>query len=234
MPFGERLSLVSSSPIFQALDSSILSEIARRAVCRTHPPGEFLYRKGEEADSVLLVINGLVRLSLASPEGREFSVRLATRGDSLGETALANAISRDTDCLALTHSRVLKIRRNMLSKADIGAISSDLNRLLGQRLSSLLAIVEEIALHNLEGRLARLFCRLDQQQYLSLHQLHQGLLANMANASRPKVNQQLKKLHNLGAIKLASGQVISINRALLTKLFTIKGEKVSRHNETGR
>lgn len=220
IPFGERLAIISQCTLFSALNTNTHSEIARGAISQNHQVGELLFRRGESANSLLLVVDGLLRLSLLSSCGREISLFAAGRGDILGENVLLGPGRREADCLAITKAQVLRIRLNALTESIMEEISQGLNVHLYQRVSEMLGLVEDITLHNLETRLARLLCRLEQQHTSLLH-FHQGLIASMAGATRPKVNRQLWRFHRSGAIELRAGKIVAIQRNLLEKIAGI-------------
>ena len=77
-------------------------------------------------------------------------------------------------------------------------------------------------MYPLEIRLARLLLRLDRRArarpVLSPDRLHQGLLALMANATRHKVNEQLRRFDTLGAIRLKAGAVFITQEKILREI----------------
>lgn len=167
------------------------------------------------------MLEGRIRLSDLSSDGRELSFDIAGPGHIFGEiasldggerTAGATAISR-VQAMALPQKALLElIEKN--PKVAIAAI-----RFLCQRLRDTDHRLEAIALHRIEVRLARLMLSAIKQQApapkdgkakLNLG-MSQGELALLIGASRPKVNIALAMLEDMGAItKAGSGYVCDI------------------------
>jgi CRP/FNR family transcriptional regulator, cyclic AMP receptor protein len=98
------------------------------------PAGSTIYRSGE-APRTLLVVRGLLRVYMASPEGRQVTVRYAREGDVLGIAVLVGGPA-DVGVQALDRSRLFRIDSRVLTAAarrDAGvawALAEDLNRRL--------------------------------------------------------------------------------------------------------
>jgi CRP-like cAMP-binding protein len=156
------------------------------------------------------VLEGRIRLSILSSDGRELSFAHAGPGSIFGEiatldggerTAGATAISR-VKAMALPQRAMLELIENNPQVA-LAAI-----RFLCARLRETDQRLEAIALHRIEVRLARLMLSALKLQSpgsagrsvgLDLG-MSQGELALLIGASRPKVNIALTMLQDMGAI----------------------------------
>lgn len=164
-----------------------------------------------------------MRVSLLSPGGREFVVEVVGRGEALN--GLGADLSLDGPALLATareQTRLLRIPPEALHRSDAGTeILRRWNFALVEQLCRSLQLIEDLALYPLEARLARLLARLDGrsrgQAAPPLHRFTQGDLAQMANATRPKVNRHLHDFHRIGAIELERGSVRMRDPALLAQ-----------------
>src|SRR5438105_8149919 len=73
---------------------------------------ERIFSRGDRGDSVLLLKQGCVKLSLTSEEGKEAIVSVRDTGHLIGESSLASRpSSRSTDAIALTDVDALRLER---------------------------------------------------------------------------------------------------------------------------
>jgi len=78
------------SEFFGGLSASALADLETMLVPVSHPANKVLFSETQPADGVLVVIEGEVRLSINSTDGRRLSLRIAGPGEVLG---LSSALS---------------------------------------------------------------------------------------------------------------------------------------------
>ncbi|MCR4374307.1 MAG: cyclic nucleotide-binding domain-containing protein [Acidobacteria bacterium] len=76
-----------------------------------HQPGDAIYAQGDPADCVLYILDGGIKLSVVSPEGREAVVAVLGPDEFFGEGAMAEPPARTGSATAISLSRVLAIPR---------------------------------------------------------------------------------------------------------------------------
>jgi CRP-like cAMP-binding protein len=201
-----------------------LSEVDRRAVAAqmheaTYESNQLIFGRGDPGEEMHLVVEGRVRLSVLSVEGRVLSFNHASRGDVFGEIATLDGQARTADATALTRVTTMtltraSLRRLMDTKPLLAhaAIAS-----LCRRLRATSEQIEAIALHSVEVRLARFLLaaialrgqgEVGTQPValdLGMSQTELGLLLG---ASRSKVNEALANLEKLGAAHRSEGRVV--------------------------
>jgi CRP/FNR family transcriptional regulator, cyclic AMP receptor protein len=213
-----RPSFWRSFPVFAELEPDVLSRIASAARPRDWAAGEVLFLRGDPGDWLVALSQGRVKLTLATPQGRELVLRHAEAGDSLGELALFDQETRSADATALvpTVGHVLHRRDFLEISARYPALTETVLRYLCRRLRETTDQLESIALYNLEARLARFLL-------FTLRQLHgedlpdeamlrldisQSEIAAVLGASRPKVNRALQVLIASGALRREADMLI--------------------------
>ncbi|VTL99025.1 transcriptional regulator [Pseudomonas aeruginosa] len=219
----ERLQAIVDCSLFHKLDSQAQLALARMASVRVYRTGEALFRRGDRSGTLFLVCDGWVRLAL-DRGAKEFSLSLHSRGDVLAEHVLLGVGYHESDCLAITHVRVLRFVSVAISEAILNDLWGSLNARMAQRVQLLLERVEDLSLHTLDTRLARLLCRLSAQR-VPLPYLSQGVLASMANASRTKMNQMLRRFQRLGVIEMRGGRIIAVDGERLLMLCDDTGRR---------
>lgn len=123
--------------------------------------GEMLWREGDPARHVALVLRGRLRVQRSRPR-REVTLDVAVPGDILGEVALSLGASYQSDVVCPRHASVLQIParevRALLEQAPRVALALALD--LAQQVVRLYRSTEDLACTSVEQRLARVLLRL--------------------------------------------------------------------------
>lgn len=197
--------ILRSVPIFCDLDEPVLAKIAQHIHRRSWVAGQALFSKGDEGSYMLIVAGGRIRISMVSAAGRELLIRIASRGDMVGEIACFDGGVRTADAAAVGAVQALVLSRR--DYCDIASRFPALNTAVVQYLCNIVRDTDDrlegLALHNLKARLARfiLFAvrelngsDADAASHLSID-LTQGELSQFLGASRPKINRVLNDFH---------------------------------------
>src|SRR4030095_14279112 len=139
-----------------------LSEVDRGAVAEqmreaTYAPGQLIFGRGDAGEEMHLVVEGRVRLSVLSAEGRVLSFGHAGRGDIFGEIATLDGQTRTADATALTRVTTAMLSRSSLRRLMEAKpqLAQAMVALLCRRLRATSDQIEAIALHSTQVRLAR-------------------------------------------------------------------------------
>ena len=197
----------------QSLSAEELARVAVEIIDKRVPADGYVCRKGEAVASWIGVIDGLVKMSTLSTEGKLTTLTGVPAGGWFGEGSLLKEEPRRYDIMALRESRIAYLPRatfNRLLNTNLG-----FNRfLLGQlneRLGQFIALVESERLLDPDARVARslgalfnpvLYPGIGRQIQISQEEI--GLLAGV---SRQRVNQALPVLERAGLLKVAYGGV---------------------------
>ncbi len=214
-------------PIFSALDPGTFRILAGHAQSKRWSAGATMFQRGDVGDHMLAIVEGRVRLTLTSAQGRELLLRQLGPGDILGELAIIDGLPRSAEASAVEPTTAIVLRRDRF--LEVAKQRPDLGLAFASYLCSLIRNtnfqMESIALHNLQGRLIRFLLHSLNQAYphgppsaavLDLN-LNQTDLSSILGASRPKLNHALQTLIQDGAIS-RSGDAIQCNVARLREL----------------
>jgi CRP-like cAMP-binding protein len=218
-----------ASPFFQHMAEPELDEIIAFATERRVPKGSVIFTKGDPGSSMMAVLAGRVRVSAVSADGREVTLNVIGPGEIFGEIALLDGKPRSADCTTLEDSVLMVVeRRHFLPflMRNEGLV----DRLLGvlcDRLRRTSLALEEIALFDLQARLARLLMKLSQDYGRPLPgggvridlKLSQRDLATLVASSRETVNKQLRGWREQGVVEQSAGYLVVKDSAALTRLF---------------
>ena len=96
--------------IFDGVDPLTLAEVAPALKLRLFMEGDVVLRQGEQADHLLILVSGQVRISASNPTSVK-DVNLAVRGEGevVGEQAFIGETRRTATATALVTSKVLQL-----------------------------------------------------------------------------------------------------------------------------
>jgi CRP-like cAMP-binding protein len=182
----------------------LTAELRRRVVTETTvrrvQSGRFVCRKGEPVEYWIGVIEGLVKLSSGSREGKTISFTGIPAGGWFGEGSLLKSEPRRYDAVALRDSVVAYMPRDtftLLLDSSV-AFNRFLLTQLNERLGQFIAMVEHDRLLGPEGRLATELAALFNPHLYpgnrSTLRISQEELAHLVGLSRQRVNKALKRL----------------------------------------
>ena len=205
--------LLRASSWTRSLGPAELERVQRETLVRDLPVGVPVCRKGEVVEHWIGLIDGLVKMTSVSPEGKTTTFTGVTSGGWFGEGSLLKDRFRKYDVVTLRDSRVAYMPSatfNWLLDSNI-----DFNRFLlmqlNERLAQFIAVVEHERLLETDARVARslagLFNPLLYPDQAKDVQLSQEELGYLCNVSRQRVNQALHRLEKEGLVKIEYGRI---------------------------
>ncbi len=207
---GDVVELLAKTQLFGGLPEDQQQKLAQQMRPVSFGSGQQIFSRGDAGTDLYLVLQGRVRLSIISLEGRELAFTHASPGDIFGEIATLDGGARTADATAVSAVKALSLSRaqlNTLLENSPQFVKAAI-QLVCQRLREGDQQLEVIALHRIEVRLARYLLSAVRQQHGDEPPDHpaialgisQGELALVLGASRPKVNAALMTLEDGGAI----------------------------------
>jgi len=202
--------LLAQTHLFGDLDEHDRLTVVSRMRRVQFETNQMIFARGDQGREVYLVLEGRIRLSVLSAEGRELSFAHAGPGELFGEIATLDGGERTAGATAIGSVSAMSLPQRALIELieSQPKVAKAAIRFLCQRLRDTDHKLEAIALHRIEVRLARLMLSALKFQGvepkngqvkldLGLSQSEVGLLIG---ASRPKVNLAITALEDMGAI----------------------------------
>jgi CRP-like cAMP-binding protein len=215
--------LLAKISIFSGLDTGTLAEIAKAMRETTFKSGALIFSVSDPGQQLYIVLDGRVRISVLTAEGRQISFRHVEPGEAFGEIAVFDSGPRSANATALTAVKAATLSRASFDQlaTKYPAIYAAALRFVCDRLRRTSEQLEAIALHPLEVRLARLLLSMARQQDPKAQKvvrlssrLSQGELALLIGATRPRVNDALALLEGQDAVKRESNIIVCDLEAL--------------------
>lgn len=204
------LDMLQQTHLFGALDETDRKAVAQEMREATYGNGQSIFARGDAGRDIYLVMQGRVRLSVLTAEGRELSFAHAEPGHIFGEIAVLDGGARTADATAVTKVSAYTLSKGALTRLinERSIVREGVIQFLCRRVREADHQLEGIALYPIEVRLARFFLAAAHQKggadegskvVIDLP-ISQGELALLIGASRPKVNAALAMLEDGGAI----------------------------------
>lgn len=197
----------------RSLTPAQLARVEAETVVRDLPVGVPVCRKGEAVEHWIGVVDGLVKMTSVTPEGKTTTFTGVTSGGWFGEGSLLKDRTRKYDVVTLRESRIAYMPRSTfewLLDSDIG-FNRFLLMQLNERLAQFIAMVEYERLLEPDARVARslagLFNPILYPDQATEVQLSQEELGYLSGVSRQRANQALKKLEDAGLVKIEYGRI---------------------------
>jgi CRP/FNR family cyclic AMP-dependent transcriptional regulator len=96
--------------LFGGLTDGDLQHLVDTLVVLTPPPGEILFREGDQGRDMFVVLEGEVEVLKRSKTGSDARVAMLGPGDWFGEMSILDVQPRSATVVGLAPSRLLKIR----------------------------------------------------------------------------------------------------------------------------
>lgn len=181
----------------------MLQLIAASGVERNLVRGDVLFKEGDVADSLYIVVRGRLAIAIANPiDHRETVVSLMEPGDLFGEMAMLDDGPRSAMARALEISTVLAIPYEAVLGVfrEQPALLWGVTRLLAQRLRVMDETLADSVFLDVTGRTAKRLLELSEGADEFTLPVTQEELAGMVGASRERVNKAIASFIRLGWI----------------------------------
>jgi CRP-like cAMP-binding protein len=191
--------------------------------------GQAVMRKGDPADAIMVLLQGRLRVSAVSVDGRAITFRLVEPVEMVGEIGVLDGRPRTADVAAVVASRLLVLRRESCVDAIAAhpAIAQAMLQLMCMRLRETSDGLERVATQRLPARIAQLLLRLAAEYGRPTPgggvklpmRLSQSEIGTLVAATREAVNKQLRLWRDDGLLTIESGHVVLLRPALLADIF---------------
>jgi CRP/FNR family transcriptional regulator len=202
--------LLARFPVFAELPAARLDEMLAAAPVRRVPAGSVLFEPNMPCEGFPLVLEGSVRVTKASPSGREIVLYRVSPGEGCILSGGCLLGHNDYAARGLAESDVTLLKISPAQFQDlilqVPAFRRFVFDMYGARLSEVMELIEEVAFRKLDTRLARLLV----QRGPVLNATHQNL-ADELGSVRVFVSRLLRSFEERGWVTLERERVSVID-----------------------
>ena len=196
-----------------------MHKVEKDIIVRFVPAGAYVCRKGDTVDFWMGVIEGFLKMSSVSPEGKTVTFSCMLAGGWFGEGSLLKTEIRKYDVVALRDSRVAFMPRatfNWLLDNSI-PFNRFLLQQLNERLSLFISLVEYDRMLDPDTRMARCLAAMFNP-YLNPGgnmqlQISQEEIGYISSVSRQRANQSLQLLEKKKLLSVDYGGITILDLA---------------------
>src|SRR5262245_14185824 len=206
--------------LFRGLSPEERNVLVARAHLRRFDAGDTIFLMDSAGDCMMAILEGNVRISVPSPEGKEIVLAILHPREVFGEIALLDGKGPTADARAMTKCSIAALdRRDVLAFFERHpAAWPKLVDVLCERLRRTDQHLAEMALLEIPLRLAKTLLRLLQGDAGPKISLSQRELGNIVGASRESVNKCLNEWQRRGIVTIEDNFITIANRKVLEQM----------------
>jgi CRP/FNR family transcriptional regulator len=201
--------LVRSLPFLQRADEPLVRELKQAASFARIPAGRDVFVEGDRVDGIALLLSGVVRVYKIGETGREITLYRFGLGQSCILTANAIHSRQSFPAIATVEQDAEAVMipadtfRDWVRRFDLWR--EFVFDLLSQRLSTVMAVVEEVAFRRMDARLASFL--LNQARIQNPMRITHQKIAAELGSSREVISRLLEDFAEEGLLRAGRGSI---------------------------
>ncbi len=144
--------------IFANLNGKQLQSLPDKLQPRRYQRGEVIFHEDDPADWMHIIVDGRVKISMASEDGWERDIALFQSGDCFGEMALLDGSNRSATATAVDATETMVLFRQGFLDYFLGEnpeLAADVNTMLVQRLRNVNQMLGDMVFLDVPTRVAK-------------------------------------------------------------------------------
>ena len=214
----ETLSWLSTFPALLSLEAHAKALLEKHARIAEAPVGTIGYSEGMPCNAYVMRLEGKSRVYKLSTSGREILLYRVAAGETcvLTTTCLLGRSDYPASTIVEEPVRDVIVPSQVFHQlmVDSAVFRRFVMENYGALISDLIVLLDEIAFHSLDVRLAKIL--LDETN-TEISRTHQQIADELGSA-REVVSRQLKRFENKGWVTLGRGRIKVINKEALRKM----------------
>ncbi|MEW6488446.1 MAG: Crp/Fnr family transcriptional regulator [Thermodesulfobacteriota bacterium] len=217
---------IRSVPLFAGLEEAQLGRIQEIARVVEKPRRDVIFREGEPAEGIYVLLSGRVKIYKLSPDGKEHILHVVRPGQAFAEAAVFMPGGYPAYAEALQKSRALLLPKEpfLALLREEPAISLAIIATLSRYLKQFADRIEDLSLKDVSARLARWFLATAQEKGRDFWDLEitKGELASQIGTVSETLSRTLRKFQDAGWLQVRGRFVKILDKAALQE--TAHGE----------
>jgi CRP-like cAMP-binding protein len=221
---------IAAIPLFEGLPRKQHETLAMISLNRSYKKGQIIFSEGDEGVGFYVIISGRVKIFKLSPEGKEQILHMMGQGEIFGEVPVFTGQGYPAYAETHAQSSLLFFPRNAfieLIKKD-PSLSLNMLAVLSWRLRKFAALIEDLSLKEVPGRLAAYLLYLSRKSGSGDEfdlDISKGQLASLLGTIPETLSRILGKMSRQGLINSTGSRIRILDRATLEEIST-EGKKL--------
>ncbi|WP_028458320.1 Crp/Fnr family transcriptional regulator [Chloroflexus sp. Y-396-1] len=216
---NERIVQLRRLSFCRQLPDDVVRTLALISRLRSYPTGALIVLAGEPPQAMYAIVAGRVKLTRIAPNGREQIINVMGPGQHFNAVPIFDEGPCPVNVEAITDVEVLELPITAMRQvlADHPALAMALLREFAGRLRHMVNLIDNIALHSVQGRLAQLLLSraTASEKGELVAPLTQAEMAAMIGTVREMVSRTLHQFELQGYIRIERGAITICNRTAL-------------------
>jgi CRP/FNR family transcriptional regulator len=206
-------------PYLADLSPESIGDLAAIASHHRYAQGEMIFIEGDASAGLWLVETGTIKICRFAADGREHILHLVHRGDTFNDVSAMDGGPNPACAVAFTEATLWRIAREDLRQVvhRHPELAWALIESIARRARYLVGVVQDLAMRNVKGRLARLLLEQAEaaEKGTSPDPLTQEEMASHLGTVREVVGRALRSLAAAGIISMERHQIVIVDRERL-------------------
>jgi CRP/FNR family transcriptional regulator, anaerobic regulatory protein len=192
--------------LFPQFEPELLEILNKNGIERSFHAGEEIVRTGQYIKSTVLVLNGRIKIYRQNGEGSEFLIYYLGPGEACAISLICALQSQTSEITAkaVEDTEVIMLPVQLMDELMIKfkSWSHFVIQTYRNRFDEMLTVIDNIAFKNMDERLEFYLKRNKTESGKKILNLTHQEIADDLNSSREVISRLLKKMEQLGQIKL--------------------------------
>lgn len=215
-------------PIFSELNDEALEHIAKTGIQKNFKKDSVILFEHESGSALFIIIEGKVKVSRFSDDGKEVIITILSESDIFGEMSLLDGQARSAHVTAMENTDIFIIKREDFIEhlRSFPEVSIALLQEMTKRLRAADIKIKSLSLKDAEGKVATVLLQLAdeigkiKQGTVEIEKLpFQHDLANLAGTSRETISRTLHSFAKKGLVELDGSRLRIVNYEAFKEAF---------------
>jgi CRP/FNR family transcriptional regulator len=203
--------------VFATLSDSDLNDIKEYFTVEELRKKDTVFAEGDPSDMLYGVLDGKVKITKISAEGKEIIIEVISPGDVFGAVAVMRGFPYPANAVAMEDSRLLKISRTNFLKILDGypTVMYCMMQNIGDRMKGSHESLKNIALEKVSSRIASLLLKLAEKSGVETPEgtvidfkLTKQDIADMVGTTVETSIRTMSQFKKLGLVEEREGQIL--------------------------
>jgi CRP/FNR family transcriptional regulator len=209
----------SKVPIFENLNNEELLEIVKTINHKEYIKGDIIFTEGNVANTLYFINEGKIKLYKYTKDGKEQILHVLSEGDFFGELDLIKPSEYGFNSKAIVSSKICTLTKDEMKDIMMRnpVIGIKVLETVGERLSKVENLVQNLATNDVDSRMAYLLTNLIDEYGESIDKnisiklpLSREDMASFIGVTRETISRKLKKFEDENLIKIVGTKNIII------------------------
>jgi len=207
-------------PFLRELNSSEREAIKPLFFDKALRRGEMAFLEGEPADTLYVLITGVVKIFKTSANGKEQIISISTPHEVLNDTSIFDGGPNPVSAQAMSSITLYGIKKDKLELMlkQYPKITLSIIKILSERTRRLLTLIEDLSFKHVIGRVGKILLEHTGDNNAK-QRLTQQEMAAIAGTAREVVARSLKTLEERGVVKIDRHRILIIDKPALEEMI---------------